>query len=695
MHSVSTSRAVPEAIQVLKLRLGRPFEPKLESLLNATTNDEAVTWLCSNEHWAIRACGLILAREALRQKQASYEVCAEACSQNLEHESAKTRAETIDLLGELTLADKNETWSRFGEELLQIARKNIALDIEERGMEAERNGMAETKQEEEDREVIPDARLPIELEITRTKKYSSVCISDFRGRVRANSSGASARIRLDSGAIVLMVHETVGWKALETSLKGINRVIQNYGPQFVSDDHLTTELVELFDDVVAHQNRFVREVGLQLADTLASLTGSIQGEAANEHGNVREELYHAIADGICDFNGQVRFAACSAARSLVRTRPSPDAEVELLETILAPVICMNRHYNAEGVKSLCQEAWKLAFPSGAAPTIAKRAETFVEVYLAEMKSSRDDLAREAACQALGELAAKVKCSIVESYAQEVESDLISQMQDSSWSVRAASCMACCNYVSAFPELLEPSATTKLMEALQICLTDPIWSIRDEAAITLGVLSKLYPEQKVLDPLLRVAGEWLVKAAEHDKAHKHCAADEEGPEVTGLVFSCCSAEPNVHFSKLPTRDWQYSDGAVRLLRELSLAHPAKVDSSMVMEKLAILFENLPKHHARNSMLAETAISAVPVIAQALGKRPFKRYLDPMIPPMITILSSGRHKTAHAAAATCAFLRKYLGEGIFKARVESCDPSFWEIIERNPPSSFENIHVSFKD
>jgi len=700
------NKAEAEALRTLKLRNGGPLEPEVESAF-ASRSDEAISRLSKHEtSWPVRAAALVFAREGLKESRLKYETCSEACLDNIEHEEVRTRLETIGLLEELCAKDKDTTWKSFGHALFDVAKKNIDLDLEARGEEAERKGMRETKQDAEDREVILDPRLPIELEVTKTQRYSAVNFSDYRGRVRANSSGASARIRLDSGAVVLMVHETVGWKALETSLKGLDRLVRGFGPDFVSKGYLTKELIDLFDQVLAHENRFVREVGYQLVETLARVTFVKGGDKEDSVGfreQVRVELYHSAAEGMCDKCAQVRFAALLAAKALLETRNSAWKEEALLvESVLAPVLCMNRHYSAEGLRVVAQDVWRATFPTDGPKVIARHSEGFINVYLAEMKTSKDDGAREAACYAVGELASKVAGidDVVSSYAEEILDCLIARFHDASWSVRAAACNSSALLVQRFAQLLKDAATKGLVDGLVECLSDPVWSVRDEAAIALGVLGQLYSDV-LLPTLMKTAQEWMSKARLHDETHfkecnhhHHHSKTETSTHENLMMFSCCSAEANIDFSQLKRSDWQYSDGGVRLLRELAVRFPAQIEPSPVMTEYEKVIEALRYHTASGSSLEETTWASVEPVAKAFGKRPFKRHLDPMITPMIEAIKGRRHKAAHAAATTCQFLREWVGEGVFRARLESCDPSYWQIAEANPPQSFEGGAVSFR-
>ena len=62
------NKSEAEAVRMLKLRYGKEFGPSLSRSLEQHDIQE----LAQHEHWAVRAAGLVLAREQLRMKCADY-----------------------------------------------------------------------------------------------------------------------------------------------------------------------------------------------------------------------------------------------------------------------------------------------------------------------------------------------------------------------------------------------------------------------------------------------------------------------------------------------------------------------------------------------------------------------------------------------------------------------------------------------
>lgn len=693
------------AIKTLKLR-HLPLCPstlaslsRLES--SSATPDDFLQLCAGDADWSVRQTGLLcLAEEAFGKLD--FETACACVSANVEHDEPRTRLAAVEVLGKLTKIDGKKTWSRFADMLRLVAEKNSVLDLEQRGEEAERMGMEDTKQNSsrEEEESIVDTRLPIELEIGKTKMFSVVRFSDFRGRVRANSSGASARVRLDSGAIVLMVHETMGWKALETSLRGLDKLLAGYGPDFVLDGRLTPELVDLCENVLDHENRFVREVGYQICESLVGLCAeknAIPGDFENRArlAEIRMELYDRIAAGMCDTFSQVRLRACYAARALMLTKPGAEAanqdEDEACKSMLGPAICLNGHYMAEGIRSYCKETWRMVFQEAGAQYAAERASTYAEFYVSQM-TSKDDFARDAACIAAGELAMRAAdAKLIEPFVDMMMEGLVHRLGDASWNVRSSALLSLSTMAKRY-ERVDISKTKLVPLFLKAC-ADPVWSVREDAAAALGILAQSF-RHDVLSTITNEAKSTMnFFCKDREEHHHHHDHEEESSHENQPMFSCCSVEMSNPGAGLPQPKWVFCDGAIRIVREIAAIAPELAEAEL-MNAFVDVVEVLRRFGAVGS-LDEIIWTTIPIIAKSLGKRPFKRFLDPIIPAIIQSLSiRKRAKSAHAAAVTCKFLREWIGEGVFKSRVENVDSSYWAVVESSSPDVFEPARVSFR-
>lgn len=122
--------------------------------------------------------------------------------------------------------------------------------------------------------------------------------------------------------------------------------------------------------------------------------------------------------------------------------------------------------------------------------------------------------------------------------------------------------------------------------------------------------------------------------------------------------------HTHRYARPKRNWEVTDGGIYLLRELTALHPSEGASF-----LAALAEVCDSPAARGvPELRVTLWKQLVPVARALGKRPFKQHLEPLLPGMIGDLKSDSQLVASAAADCIEFLREWLGQGIFKGRVQ---------------------------
>jgi hypothetical protein len=220
-------------------------------------------------------------------------------------------------------------------------------------------------------------------------------------------------------------HMTEGWKALESSVCCLHRVVAGTGSSFVP--YATPELRALLYQCFNHMNRFVRETAyLALAALCTALLGTpeLEGMAVEIAEKLRDGLsdnwsqvrrpraihtYVALclmrrwapelcwsvcragrcltllnnADGTLHACMQVRFAASRAARELclgISEKHRPD-----VFTVILPAMCLNRYYLAEGVRVYSQETWRLLMGSSGRAAVAKHIDVVVPYYISQSK----------------------------------------------------------------------------------------------------------------------------------------------------------------------------------------------------------------------------------------------------------------------------------------------------------------------
>ena len=189
---------------------------------------------------------------------------------NIEHKEPRVRSCVVDLLEWLSRKEGSGLYLLFRDRIIDSILTNFI-----------RTG----ESDEEEDEAGDGAGLG-------AGSSSSDSKSDATGSV--SSSRASRKPRI--------AHDTVGWKALESSIKAIRAVIVGCGHTFIAEGHLTEQLREdIIPRATCHVNRFVREAIFFLCD--AVINAATLEDLVAVGFDVR--LAELIARGLCDNWSQV------------------------------------------------------------------------------------------------------------------------------------------------------------------------------------------------------------------------------------------------------------------------------------------------------------------------------------------------------------------------------------------------------
>lgn len=260
------------------------------------------------------------------------------------------------MLQRLAERDGPGTWKRFGGLLVDSVERNLVLDESERA------------------QTLKD--------------------------LVATEVGHAAAEGVSNGGVIF--HETIGWKALETSMRGLQRVVEGYGKAFIEDGHLTPQLIAIATEkTLNHENRYVREVGYDVCGGIVKELCESTDGASNETIAV---FAQAIKRGLTDNWSQVRYAASIAVRKLL-VGLKPEAYEPFL-SFLVPRMCLNRYYLAQGVKLYSQETWTKVFAERGIQVVAQYADQVIDFYCQQCRADNHAV-REAACYCIAELATKV------------------------------------------------------------------------------------------------------------------------------------------------------------------------------------------------------------------------------------------------------------------------------------------------
>jgi hypothetical protein len=112
---------------------------------------------------------------------------------------------------------------------------------------------------------------------------------------------------------------------------------------------------------------------------------------------------------------------------------------EELYEVLAPRMCLNRHYVAEGVRLYSLETWRRVIQSDGPRLLAKHIAATVEFYCSQAQADNHAV-REASCHCVVELASQVDRTAVAPHVSALLEVLMLCFRDASWPVRDCACL---------------------------------------------------------------------------------------------------------------------------------------------------------------------------------------------------------------------------------------------------------------
>ncbi|KAK2162572.1 hypothetical protein LSH36_96g05027 [Paralvinella palmiformis] len=507
--------------------------------------------------------------------------------------------------------------------------------------------------------------------------------------------------RRNSADAEQIFHDTAGWKSLETYMKCLQAVIDGCGPGF--NKYIDVELLSLISQTLTHTNRFVRETGYYVCSSLVSCNSSKDGTStcsAEDNEIYKNGLQFAeqLARGLADNWSQVRLAASGATRCFLMGLP-PENRKEFFAQLLPP-LCLNRYYVAEGVRIYNQKTWKEVTEGQGKELLEQYIQQVVEFYISQTEADNHAV-REAACACIAELGSKIDKDVVRPFVAKLLDALLVCFKDESWPVRDASCVSCGNFVLCFPDEARDT-----MEALYPLfyenLQDNIQSVREGAAIAMANVVRAYG-RGALDVVLLKIKEGL-EGVEKQSANveKYSGLDKK-PATYGVVkrlrdndmelhtdqqmYSCGSLAPKMHRGKRgggcmdhkfrrPPEPWEFADGCVNLISQLSSMESAKQDICKLLALMASASSH--QHYTQHVHFLETVCKQIPFIAKGLGKRTFKMYLELFFDAIFYSIRCDNALTQNAANLCLNQLSTLLGPSILRGRVEQYNPRYLEYL-----------------
>ena len=493
-------------------------------------------------------------------------------------------------------------------------------------------------------------------------------------------------------------HDTAGWRNLESSVKCLQAMINGCAEHF--RDFIDQNLLDLIFDSLRHQNRFVRETGYQTCATIIEVCAKIPDQETNPMKKYNRHFASQLSKGLADNWSQVRMAASVATRQfllLFKTCPQTQESVQ----DLLPRLCLNRYYLAEGVRIYSQDTWVMIVGQSGKKAVEENVVTYVKYYV-ECTKADNHAVREAACQCIAELAAKVDASYVNPYVDLLLSTLIECFQDESWPVRDMACVASGSFITSFPE---PSKSKfSLLKSLFLAnLKDPISSVRQGAAQALGKAVKAYKDDQSLIKELELVMKEAFDNVQNQPMESHRYGDMSSkPGDFGVVkqlrdndprlhenqtmYSCGSLAPKMKKSsgggcgdctfRKPSEPWEAADGCLYLAAELASVHPVMVMT--LLPKMAEAARH--KHYTLHYHFLESLAKLLPVLGRNMGKSNFKPFLERFFDPLFYAVESDNSPAASCASQDCLRnLGEWLGINILKGRVDQYNTNYSMLLD----------------
>ena len=511
----------------------------------------------------------------------------------LEHHEVRVRLLATDLIGALAPLYNDNDIAIVKTHAYKLVREHIERHVSG-GTPTAVGGMLPEEEmnnydmiDQTSRSPPPGLAIPADSQNNRSMPTPGD-VSPRRSLSRSSSGERPGAERYSWHESKQLLHETAGWKILETSMQCLQRLAEGLRARFKT--HIDDELLNLLLDAAAHTNRFVRE-------SCQFTCGAIIADL-NEEEDVDLIVLWAplivkiLCCGLSDNWSQVRYAASVGCRKFFRVVRDETRRSQFYSTLLAPM-CLNRYYMAEGVKHYSIESWHLAFGLRGKQLVTQYIGDVINFYLLQAEADNHAV-REAACHCLAELATKIDHATVQPHVARLMEALLHCFEDDSWPVRDTACLASGSFVEHFARECEPFLS-QLYERFFENQTDSIASVRQGGAQTIAAVVWTYrnePEKsiRIVEPRLQ-ASLTTDLAAQPASTEQHNVAYEKSPGDFGVVkrttgideraenqqmYSCGSLAPKMmhrggcsggsHFKK-PGEPWEAADGSALLIYEL--------------------------------------------------------------------------------------------------------------------------------
>ena len=516
----------------------------------------------------------------------------------------------------------------------------------------------------------------------------NVVVQLIKDNLERQSDGVEMQANMGSTGDIF--HDTAGWKYLETSMKALQCMAEcSNTDEFQA--FFDQGLLDLVKQSLSHTNRFVREAGFYTINAFIN-----HGAIGQGNSDYALQFAKLIKAGLSDNWSQVRLSASVACRSFFSSQPD-DTTRERYFSVLLPPLCLNRYYMAEGVRIYCQETWKTLVGSQGRSLVEQNIKEIVQFYI-ECTEADNHAVREAACHCIAELAVKIGEEFLHDHVQLLLQTLLKCFEDDSWPVRDSACVASGNFVKVFPAESKDKMD-KLFTLFVANLKDPISSVRQGGAMALSNAVISYPE--LMEKAVDLIKEGLRDLKNQQKESERYTDLSRDAAQFGVVkrlrdndislhenqpmYSCGSLAPKMgrgggcsdaKFRK-PSEPWELADGSVHLFAELTAISGIQYPLHPIL--MNIITACHQRHYTMHLSFLETVMKRLPGIAQNLGKRNFKPYLEDLLEIVLYGCECENELAKAASQNVISFLSDYLGPNILRGRVEKIHPRYLDLID----------------
>ncbi|CAB9501504.1 expressed unknown protein [Seminavis robusta] len=501
----------------------------------------------------------------------------------------------------------------------------------------------------------------------------------------------------DNAPKTAVLDDTTGWRALETNWQCLACFVQPLGNLYFELFPLGILLDQCESSAIEHVNRHVRAAAMLVLEQWVRAAAQADKESPI-HAALCKTLTKVLKEGLGDNWSQVRMAASVLCRAFFREYliHHPMENPKPMYAVVIPRMCLNRFYLAQGVKLYSHDTWRQVFSENGLELVAENVGAVCRYYV-KMCDANNHVVREAACQAVAELAVKLSQRYPEQlqpYVSMLLQALLMCFHDESWPVRDEACLACGIFCKAYPEECREELKT-LWDRWTEQLTDQIWSVREDAAAALGDAMQAYGKEMV-DKCVALVKKLMPSAKDQPAMtmdeYKQKQNDIES-HTDAQLYSCGSLAPKLGKKSgagrigcsscdvnRPKSPWEATDGCIYLLRELVLLGSGEEGTNPELalpdDQLLPFCRELAdvcrvQHFPQGDDLRATLWRQLPTMARCLGKQRFKRlYLDIFTDLLMSNLerSTASALSKHAAGQCAEELAQLVGYPIFRGRLD---------------------------